>query len=98
VAAVVVVVVVVVAAEVVAAVAKLRFAVLNVDAAGVTRRRLYFIGRDGDSNPSERDDFSSNRHPALSSRFEHDLLGKPASTFPDHALAANSATRKAAQK
>ena len=29
---------------------------------------------------------SSNRHPALA-LFEHDLFGKPGSTFPDHALA-----------
>jgi hypothetical protein len=46
-------------------------------------------------HPLERDDFSSNRHPALSHLFEHDLRanalgvcreGKPLPTFPDHAL------------
>ena len=43
----------------------------------------------GDRKPSlERDDFSLIRHPALSFLFEHDLLGKPVPTFPDHALAA----------
>ena len=35
-----------------------------------------------------RDDASSNRHPALSF-FEHDLVGKPVPTFPDHALASD---------
>ena len=33
----------------------------------------------------ERDDLSSNRHPALSFLFEHDLFGTPQHTFPDHA-------------
>src|SRR6266404_2192748 len=32
-----------------------------------------------------RDDASSNRHPAPSILFEHDLFGKPVPTFPDHA-------------
>jgi hypothetical protein len=34
----------------------------------------------------ERDDFSSNRHPALSFCLSMILLGKPVPTFPDHAL------------
>src|SRR5258705_5828888 len=34
----------------------------------------------------QQDDFSSSRHPALSFFLEHDLCGKPVSTFPDHAL------------
>jgi hypothetical protein len=33
----------------------------------------------------ERDDFSSNRHPALSRFLEHDLFRKPVPTFRDHA-------------
>src|SRR5437762_14012505 len=37
----------------------------------------------------ERDDFSSNRHPALS--FCLSLFGKPVPTFPDHALVAKRA-------
>ena len=36
--------------------------------------------------PLERDNVSSNRRPAVSLSFEHDLLGKPVPTFPDHAL------------
>src|SRR5437588_4154772 len=36
--------------------------------------------------PLERDDFSSNRHPALAYLVEHDLFRKPVSTFRDHAL------------
>ena len=35
----------------------------------------------------ERDDFSSNHHPALSSCFARDLFRKPVPTFRDHALA-----------
>src|SRR3984957_7292996 len=38
-------------------------------------------------NDLKRDDFSAKCHPALSYLFEHDLLGKPVPTFPDHALA-----------
>ena len=34
----------------------------------------------------ERDRFRLNRHRALDLLVEHDLFGKPASTFPDHAL------------
>src|SRR6478609_3192242 len=34
----------------------------------------------------ERDDFSSNRHPALSFCLSMISFGKPAPTFPDHAL------------
>jgi hypothetical protein len=34
----------------------------------------------------ERDDFSSNRHPALSFCLSMIFFGKPVSTFPDHAL------------
>src|SRR5437588_7903067 len=37
----------------------------------------------------ERDDASSNRHPAPILLFAHDPFGKPASTFPDHALKDN---------
>src|SRR6266568_6819967 len=35
----------------------------------------------------ERDDFSSNRHPALSFCLSMIFFGKPVPTFPDHALA-----------
>src|SRR6267154_2279419 len=42
----------------------------------------------------ERDDFSSNRHPALSF-FEHDLSEKPVPTFPDHALERLATTPRA---
>jgi hypothetical protein len=38
----------------------------------------------------ERDRFRLNRHRALDLLVEHDLLGKPASTFPDHALRASA--------
>src|SRR5262249_39608485 len=38
------------------------------------------------AGPVERDDFSSNRHPALPLCWEHDLFRKPAPTFRDHAL------------
>jgi hypothetical protein len=34
----------------------------------------------------ERDDFSSNRHPALSFCLSMIFFGKPVPTFPDHAL------------
>jgi hypothetical protein len=37
-----------------------------------------------------RDDASSNRHPAPSILFEHDLFGKPVATFTDHAPGALS--------
>ena len=36
----------------------------------------------------ERDDFSSNRHPALSFLLSMIFFGKPVSTLPDHALTA----------
>jgi hypothetical protein len=36
----------------------------------------------------ERDDFSSNRHPALSFCLSMIFFGKPVPTFPDHALGA----------
>jgi hypothetical protein len=39
-----------------------------------------------DFSPGAGGDLSSNRHPALVYLFEHDLFGKPVSTFPDHAL------------
>ncbi len=41
-----------------------------------------FVGLSG----LERDDFSSNRHPALALLLEHDLFRKPVPTFRDHAL------------
>jgi hypothetical protein len=53
-----------------------------------------------------RDDASSNRHPAPSILFEHDLRanayrvcpeGKPVPTFPDHALGALSPPKKEAR-
>ena len=37
--------------------------------------------------PLERDDFSSNRHPALCFCLSMIFFEKPVSTFPDHALA-----------
>ena len=39
-----------------------------------------------ESSQLERDDFSSNRHPALPLFIEHDLFRKPVATFRDHAL------------
>ena len=45
----------------------------------------------------ERDDFSSNRHAALSFLFEHDLFGKPVPTFPDHALGELHCTDRSAK-
>ena len=41
----------------------------------------------------ERDDFSSNRHPALSFCLSMIFFGKPVPTFPDHALAVRSLPR-----
>src|SRR5262249_51376058 len=43
-------------------------------------------GRDG-ARQLERDDFSSNRHPALTSSWRMIFFRKPVSTFRDHALA-----------
>src|SRR5712675_1224455 len=58
-------------------------------------KNLLFGRRDGLPGYLERDDFSSNRHPALSfclSMISAQTLrvcreGKPVPTFPDHALA-----------
>jgi hypothetical protein len=41
----------------------------------------------GRAKELKRDAIWLNRHPAFSFLFEHDLFGKPVSTFPDHALA-----------
>jgi len=45
-----------------------------------------------------RDDASSNRHLTPSILFEHDLFGKPGSTFPDHARGALSPKKEARPK
>src|SRR5262249_49732415 len=44
--------------------------------------------RGADKRRAERDDFSSNRHPAVRFLLEHDLFRKPVPTFRDHALVA----------
>src|SRR5882762_4907755 len=46
-----------------------------------------------DMTDLERDDSSSNRHRALSFCLSMIFFGKPVSTFPDHALMAEFATR-----
>jgi hypothetical protein len=45
---------------------------------------------DGDDRPSDHDAINWNRIMISFPLFEHDLFGKPVSTFPDQALASNS--------
>ncbi|WP_207234531.1 hypothetical protein, partial [Bradyrhizobium sp. Leo170] len=46
----------------------------------------------------ERDDFSSNRHPALALCLSMIFFGKPVSTFPDHAVAIDCPARHGVQQ
>ena len=60
--------------------------VVEIEITGIGTLRNRFVEETHAGGPIDRDDFSSNRHPALSFCLSMIFSRKPVPTFPDHAL------------